>query len=98
VGGVIINKVDLPAVWEWSGLPSIKAASESYPCQYVYCKTSQGVTALCQWIASLLGVEEEMCPGEGVAFMPELCDQIVLAHEAARAANWERVREIVKRI
>ncbi|HWY87325.1 MAG TPA: hypothetical protein VNX28_11400, partial [Gemmataceae bacterium] len=95
VGGVIINKVDLPAVWEWSSLPSIKEGSESCPCQHVSCKTGQGVTELCQWIASLLGLEEGMAANEGLAFTPELCDQIVLAHEAARAANWERVREIV---
>ncbi len=65
IRGMVINKIDLPAVWRPDDLalsaPAVVSATKGL-----------GVTELCQWIGSLLGLDERLVPGEAVAFTPEL--------------------------
>jgi len=77
----IINKVDLPAAWDDRDDQLIELPRST---AYVSAKTGQGVTELCRWIAFLLGLEAMPAPGEGVAFTPELCEQIWHAYESLR--------------
>jgi hypothetical protein len=43
-----------------------------------------------------LGLENNLAPGEGVAFLPELGGQILQAYEASRVENWDKTRRIVE--
>jgi tRNA modification GTPase len=87
--GFLINKTDLPAAWEGEVTQSR---------EYVSAKTGQGVTNVCQWIARLLRFEKALASGEGVAFTPELCTQVLLADEAMRGGDWRSATRIVRDI
>jgi tRNA modification GTPase len=78
--GCVINKIDLPAVWD-DVLPSFASVS---------CRTGQGIPEFIQRLGRLLELDAAPAPGEGVAFTPELGDRTVLAHQAARAGDWEK--------
>ncbi len=91
--GVVVNKVDLPAAWNWEDeLFAIPSGGRN-----VSAKTGQGITALCEWIGFLLGLEATVAPREGVAFTPYLSDQILRAHEYLRTDR-EKSKRILEDI
>ncbi len=62
VDGFVINKVDLPCALCEDRL-ELTARTR------VSAKTGEGVTELCAWIATMLGLDVELVPGEGVMFV-----------------------------
>jgi tRNA modification GTPase len=87
----VVNKIDMPAVWDVEvQLPTNTVC--------VSAKTGQGMAELGQWIEFWLGLDKVLAPGEGVAFLPGICDQIQQASEAAQVGNWEKSRTNVENI
>jgi len=83
--GAIINKIDLPWVWD--------AEQYNLPQRaFVSSKTGKGLTELCQWIGNLLGFDEVIAPGEGVAFSPEMAGRVMMT----KGKDWGRIEEILE--
>jgi tRNA modification GTPase len=109
MSAMIVNKIDMPSLYggerfsETAVRRVFETLLESWPSYRdarppilcVSAKTGEGMSDLCQQIDSLLGLEEILGPGEGVAFTEALADQILLAHAAARAEDWSRAGRIV---
>jgi tRNA modification GTPase len=67
----VINKIDLPAAWNWADLPDAVRLSA---------KTGDGVTELCQTLSQWLAPNPP-APGAAVPFTPRLCDQVETARQ-----------------
>jgi tRNA modification GTPase len=71
----VINKIDLPAGWDWSRVPEALRVSA---------RTGAGLPELCDAISRRL-VPNPPAPGEAVPFSPESCAEIEsLTHPSAR--------------
>jgi tRNA modification GTPase len=90
VGGVRHMFETLLTSW-----PPYRDAHVRPPITCVSVKTGEGVTDLCQLLESLLALKDVLHPGEGLAFMDPLADQVSLAYGAARAEDWHRVGRII---
>jgi tRNA modification GTPase len=68
---LVINKIDLPAAWDWQEVPAAVRASAV---------TGAGVADLCAAISAKL-VPNPPQPGAAVPFTPELCAAVAAAYE-----------------
>lgn len=90
--GTIINKIDLVAT---QAANDAVGEIPSYEVR-VSAATGQGIAELCDWIGDLLCLDQKLVAGEGLAFTPDLGDQVLAAYEALAAGDWTRVEECVR--
>jgi tRNA modification GTPase len=82
---VVINKIDVPAAWDWSGL-------ESQPTRQVSAQTGEGLRELCEAIARAL-VPENPPAGAAVPFTAEQCDKVEAALRLLEADHAREARQ-----
>jgi tRNA modification GTPase len=82
---VVVNKVDLPAAWDWN---------EAAGALRVSARTGEGLAELCQALADWL-VPEPPPPGAAVPFTPRLCDAVEEARRFLAAGRVEEVRHML---
>jgi tRNA modification GTPase len=79
---LVINKVDLPAVWNWDEVEGLRVSA----------KTSEGLDELCQKLSRWL-IPNPSPPGAAVPFTPELCQGIEAARQQAAQGKIADLRE-----
>jgi len=84
---LVINKVDLPAAWNWNEADAVRVSA----------KTNAGLAELCQVLSGWL-VPEPPPPGAAVPFGPELCDRIEEASQLCTQGSISQAMEILKTI
>lgn len=84
----VINKIDLPAAWDWTTEPGACLVSAL---------TLAGITSLCERIAGLLAPHTPD-PGEATPFTVMTCDGVVAAHRLALADDWDGAAAALQRI
>jgi tRNA modification GTPase len=83
---IVVNKIDLPAVWDIAATPGAVAVSAL---------TKEGLPELCQAIASWL-VPEAPPAGAAVPFTPALCDQVAEVQALIAAGETEKAARAFK--
>lgn len=83
---LVINKIDLPAAWDWDKLAAIAQVSA---------QTGDGIQELCVELSRRL-VPEPPPAGAAVPFNVELCEQIERAATECRARRVDRAIEVLR--
>jgi tRNA modification GTPase len=78
----VINKVDLPAAWDWGQAASALRVSA---------QTGEGLAELCEGLASWL-VPDPPPPGAAVPFTAALCDAVEQAYRHAQLGRLDEVQ------
>ena len=82
---LIINKVDLPAAWDWAQVDAVRVSA----------KTNAGLDELCQNLSRWL-VSNPPAPGTAVPFTPSACAQIEDACACGSQGQPDQVLEILR--
>ena len=82
---LIINKVDLPAAWNWDEVEGLRVSA----------KTNHGLEELCRNLSRWV-VPNPSPPGAAVPFTPELCQGIETARQQAAHGKIADSRETLK--
>jgi tRNA modification GTPase len=83
---LVINKIDLPAAWDWNQAPEALRVSA---------RTGAGLAELCQALARWL-VPDPPPPGAAVPFTQRLCEQVEEARRRLAAGEGAEARLLVQ--